>query len=153
MLLICFEAGNKGLYRDMRKERQQQGVHTRIAQQQFRKVFLFQVLNALLIAGVLLLHGVITAYSALLGGILYLLPGYFFARKALAGRGKQTAGAVIRQIYASEIWKMTMSVVLFSATFILIQPLNPFSLFGTYIWLQLSAFVAQMQLNNRFLKL
>ncbi len=137
----------------MRKGRQKQGVHARIAQQQFNKVFLIQIVCTLLIAGVLLLHSMIAAYSALLGGMLYLIPSYVFTRKALAAQGKETAGKAVRQLYASEIWKMAISVVLFAAVFILIQPLNPFSLFGTYIGLQLAALVVQMRLNNRFLKL
>ena len=137
----------------MRKEHQKPGVHARIAQQQFQKVFLIQIVSAFLIAGVLLLHSMVTAYSALLGGFIFLLPSYFFARKALASQGKETAGTIVRQVYASEIWKMTMSVVLFSTVFILIHPLNPFSLVGTYVGLQLIAFIAQVQLNNRFLKL
>ncbi len=94
-----------------------------------------------------------TAYSALFGGLIYLLPSYVFARKALAVQAKNTPGAVIRQLYASEIWKMMITMLLFAAVFILIRPLNPFSLFCTYVWLQLAAFAVQMKLNNRFLKL
>ncbi|WP_432471416.1 ATP synthase subunit I [Amphritea sp. HPY] len=137
----------------MTNEHQKLGVHARIARQQFHKVFLIQAVSVFLIAGVLLLHNWVTAYSALFGGLIYLLPNYVFARKALAVQAKNTPGAVIRQLYASEIWKMMITVLLFAAVFILIQPLNPFSLFCTYVWLQLTAFVVQMKLNNRFLKL
>lgn len=137
----------------MRNEHQKLGVHARIAQQQFKKIFLIQAVSVCLIAGVLLLHNWVTACSALFGGGIYLLPSYVFARKALAYQAKNSPGAVIRQLYTSEIWKMGTTIALFSAVFILIQPLNPFSLFGTYIWLQLAAFVVQLRLNNRFLKL
>ena len=138
----------------MKNEPAKLGVHARIALQQYKKIFLIQVVSVLVIAGVSLLHSLTAAYSSLCGGIIFLLPSYVFARRALmAKQAKNTPGAVIRQLYASEIWKMGISIALFSAVFILIQPLNPFSLFCTYIWLQLVGFMAQLKLNNRFLKL
>ncbi|WP_417225818.1 ATP synthase subunit I [Amphritea sp.] len=138
----------------MRNGHRKPGVHARIALQQFRKVFLIQVVSMIVIAGVSLSHSVSAAYSSLCGGMIFLLPSYVFAWRALiAKQAKNTPGAVIAQLYTSEIWKMGLSIALFSAVFILIQPLNPFSLFGTYIWLQLAGFVAQLKLNNRFLKL
>ncbi|BBB27950.1 ATP synthase subunit I [Amphritea japonica] len=138
----------------MRNGHQKIGVHARIALQQFRKVFLIQVVSLIVIAGVSLLHSLSAAYSSLCGGLIFLLPSYVFAYRALvAKQAKNTPGAVVTQLYTSEIWKMGLSIALFSAVFILVQPLNPFSLFGTYIWLQLVGFFAQLKLNNRFLKL
>ncbi len=138
----------------MRNEHPKIGVHARIALQQFRKVFLIQVVSLIVIAGVSLLHSLSAAYSSLCGGLIFLLPSYVFAYRALvAKQAKNTPGAVVTQLYTSEIWKMGLSIALFSAVFILVQPLNPFSLFGTYIWLQLVGFFAQLKLNNRFLKL
>ncbi|MBR9868531.1 MAG: hypothetical protein GYB20_15785 [Oceanospirillales bacterium] len=138
----------------MRKGHRKPGVHTRIALKQFRKVFLIQIVSLVVIAGILLLHSWTAALSSLCGGIIFLLPNYVFAYRALVvQQAKSTPGAVIRQLYASEIWKMGLSIALFIAVFILIQPLNPFSLFGTYIWLQLTGFIAQLKLNNSFLKL
>ena len=138
----------------MRNEHQKLGVHARIALQQFKKIFLIQVVSLVVIAGVSLLHSPTAAWSSLFGGVIFLLPAYVYARRVLYARNaKSSPGAVVRQLYSSEIWKMGISIALFSAVFILIQPLNPFSLFGTYIWLQLVGFVAQLKLNNRFLKL
>lgn len=138
----------------MKNEHRKPGVHARIALQQFKKVFLIQLVSMVVIAGVSLLHSVSTAYSSLCGGVIFLLPSYAFTYRALMVRQvRNTPGAVITQLYTSEIWKMGLSIALFSAVFILIQPLNPFSLFGTYIWLQLTGFMAQLKLNNSFLKL
>lgn len=138
----------------MRNGHQKLGVHARIALQQYRKVFLIQVVSLLVVAGVSLLHSLSAAYSSFCGGMIFLLPSYVFAHRALVARQvKNTPGAVVTQLYTSEIWKMGLSIALFSAVFILIQPLNPFSLFGTYIWLQLVGFFVQLKLNNRFLKL
>lgn len=138
----------------MKNEHQKLGVHARITLQNFKKILLIQIVTLLVIAAFAALHSLVAAYSALCGGVIFLLPSYAYARRAWLKSGSQdTAGNAIRQLYASEIWKMAMTIGLFAAVFALIQPLNPFSLFGTYIGLQLVGFVVQLQLKNRFLKL
>ncbi|WP_415892917.1 ATP synthase subunit I [Neptuniibacter sp. PT8_73] len=94
-----------------------------------------------------------TAYSALLGGALYLLPNLYFADRALRFSAGQNAKQALAEMYVSQIWKMALSAVGFAAVFILIQPLNPFSLFGTFILMQILGWIGQMNLNTRFLKL
>ncbi len=59
----------------------------------------------------------------------------------------------LAEMYMSQMWKMSISILAFAAVFILIQPLNPFSLFGTFILMQISGWIAQMNVNKRFLKL
>ncbi|MEM5537292.1 ATP synthase subunit I [Neptuniibacter pectenicola] len=130
-----------------------QGVHSRRTRAKIFRVFLIQAVLCVIVAAVLLLDNFVTAWSALLGGGLYLIPNLYFAHRALAFRDKQSAGRALAEMYVSQIWKMGISILGFSAVFILIQPLNPFSLFGTFILMQISAWFAQMKLNNRFLKL
>jgi len=130
-----------------------QGVHSRRTRAKIFRVFLIQAVLCVIVAAVLLLDNLVTAWSALLGGGLYLIPNLYFAHRALAFRDKQSAGSALAEMYVSQIWKMGISILGFSAVFILIQPLNPFSLFGTFILMQVSAWFAQMKLNNRFLKL
>jgi ATP synthase protein I len=120
----------------------------------FLKIYLIQAGLALAIAAVALLNGPVTAYSALLGGLLYLLPNLYFTWRVLfSRRPAETAQQVAISVYASEIGKMAFAVGLFSATFILVEPLSPFPLFLTFILLQLSGWMLQMKLNTRFLKL
>ena len=95
-------------------------------------------------AGCLML-GVTQAYSALLGGLLYLLPNLYFAWRAFSDKNVDSAQRVVIRMYASEIGKMMLAVALFSATFLLVQPLSPFSLFGTFILLQFSGWILQMR--------
>lgn len=138
----------------MKNEHQKLGVHARVALQNFKKILLIQIVILFVIAIAASLHSLVAGYSALCGGVIFLLPSYVYARRAwLKSERQDTAGNAIRQLYASEIWKMAMTIGLFAAVFALIQPLNPFSLFSTYIGLQLVALIAQLQLKNRFLKL
>ena len=137
----------------MDKGKPKQGVHSRKTRAKIFRIFLLQAVLCVAVAAILLLDSPVTAWSALLGGGLYLIPNLYFAHRALSFREKQSAGRALTEMYVSQIWKMGISILGFSAVFILIQPLNPFSLFGTFILMQISAWFAQMKLNNRFLKL
>lgn len=110
-----------------------------------RQIFLQQAALILLVSAACLVLGVTAAYSALLGGLLYLLPNLYFAWRAFSGQGADNAQRVVIRMYASEIGKMMLAVALFSATFKLVQPLSPFSLFGTFMLLQLSGWILQMK--------
>mgnify|MGYP003914117215 FL=1 len=138
----------------MGQKKQQQGVHSRKVRKRTFRIFLAQmVLVVVLVAGFWGLFGQTEALSAAAAGVIYLVPNLYFASRALKHRQGDTARRVLAQMYVSEIWKMGMTALLFAAVFILVRPLSPFSLFGTYILLHLTGWVAQVLLNNRFQKL
>lgn len=110
-----------------------------------RQIFLQQAALILLVSAACLVLGVTAAYSALLGGLLYLLPNLYFAWRAFSGQSTDNAQRVVIRMYASEIGKMMLAVALFSATFMLVHPLSPFPLFGTFMLLQLSGWILQMK--------
>lgn len=112
----------------------------------FMRIFAYQAALVLLVSAACLLLGTVEAYSALLGGLLYLLPNLYFTWRALGNRHDSSARHVLVSMYASEIGKMMLAVALFSATFLLVRPLSPFSLFGTFILLQLSGWMLQVKL-------
>lgn len=122
-------------------------------QRAFFRIYLLQCGLAVLLAALFLLSGWPSAYSALLGGVIYLLPNVVFTWQVFSGPQTGTAGQVVARLYRSEIGKMLMVALLFSATFILVHPLSPFPLFLTFIILQVSGWVLQMKMNKRFLKL
>ena len=137
----------------MDKGNRVQGVHSRRTRKQIFRIFLIQAILSVVVASALLLHSQVTAWSALLGGGLYLLPNHYFADRALTFSKGQTAGKALAEMYVSQMWKMGISILAFAAVFILIHPLNPFSLFGTFILMQITGWLAQIKVNNRFLKL
>lgn len=114
--------------------------------QGFMRIFAIQAVLILLVSAACLLLGAMEAYSALLGGLLYLVPNLYFTWRALGNRHDRSARHVLVSMYASEIGKMMLAVALFSATFLLVRPLSPFSLFGTFILLQLSGWMLQVKL-------
>ncbi|WP_299202936.1 ATP synthase subunit I [uncultured Amphritea sp.] len=115
-------------------------------------IFQIQMAVTLVITLATLLHSVVAAYSALIGGILYLLPNVFFAWRVL-GRQSETPRGILADMYIGEIWKMVISILCFAAVFILVQPLSPFPLFLTFILLQILNWYLQMKVDDRFLKL
>ncbi|MDI3324171.1 ATP synthase subunit I [Pontibacterium granulatum] len=137
----------------MGKRGQKQGIHSQVTRKKIFRIFLIQAAIAVFVSGGLLLIDIVTAYSTLLGAALYLIPNLYFANRALKSRPGQSPNTALVELYASEIWKMGISIVAFAAVFILVEPLSPFSLFVTFILMQISGWIAQMNLNNRFLKL
>ncbi|WP_299182329.1 ATP synthase subunit I [uncultured Neptuniibacter sp.] len=135
------------------KGNRKHGVHSHKTRNRIFRIYLIQAVLCMVLSSALLLHDLVTAWSALLGGGLYLLPNLYFAHRALTFREKQSAKIALAEMYLSQIWKMGISILAFAAVFILVHPLNPFSLFGTFILMQITSWLAQMKLNNRFLKL
>lgn len=120
----------------------------------FFRIYLLQMVIILIISAVSLLNGPVAAYSALLGGLLYLVPNLYATWRALlTKRPADSAQQVVISLYASEIGKMVVAIGLFSATFVLVKPLSPFSLFLTFILLQITGWLLQWGMNKRFLKL
>ncbi|WP_286240640.1 ATP synthase subunit I [Neptuniibacter halophilus] len=129
------------------------GVHSQKTRNQTFRLLLIQSVLCGFGSLALLLVGLEMAYSALLGGGLYLLPTAYFTHRALTFREQQTPRQALAEMYVSQIWKMGLTAAGFAAVFILIHPLNPFSLFGMFILMQIVGWIAQMNLNKRFLKL
>ncbi|MBV0933794.1 ATP synthase subunit I [Marinobacterium weihaiense] len=123
--------------------------HQRRSFKAFLRILQVQAVLILAVSTACLLLGKVEAYSALLGGLLYLVPNLYFTLRALGNRQvATTARGVLANMYASEIGKMMLAVGLFTSTFLLVQPLSPFSLFGTFILLQLSGWMLHLRLFN-----
>lgn len=102
----------------------------------FRVVGL-QVLVTFLISGGSLLSGdKVLAYSTFLGGSVCVLPNLYFAWLMFRNMGALDARQVVRSFYKAEAMKFGLTVVLFTAIFIVVRPLNPISFFLTYAVVQ-----------------
>lgn len=111
--------------------------------QQLRRVFLIQCLLTLLSLGLLYLSvGLVSAYSGLLGGLVYLLPTAYQLRHIFVPDNSNNIGQTLRGLYKSEIWKMALTATGFAVVFSTVKPIEPFSLFGVFVLLQLTAWLA-----------
>lgn len=136
----------------IKKTGSNQGNHSHKVRHQAFRVLLIQTGFCILLSICLFLDSPVAAGSAMLGGVLYLLPMFYFTHRMFLLYKEQTAKQALVQIYANQIWKMLISAIAFAMVFILVKQVNPFALFGMFILMQISGWFAQIKLNNRFLK-
>lgn len=99
----------------------------------------------LVVAGVALGHGVEAAYSALLGGMISLVPDFYFARRVFRrypGRSPvETAGIMLR----AEIVKMVLAVLMFGTVFALVTAVNVLALIVGYVLVKATGVVVSVR--------
>lgn len=98
----------------------------------YRKLLLIQLLVTLLLALGFEFLWTGTGFSALLGGLLALLPQALFAFMMFRHRGARRVGQAVQQMLLAEMMKFGLTVVLFALVFIGVQPSNPISLLCAY---------------------
>lgn len=88
------------------------------------RFFWAEALVALAVAAASLGFGVVAAYSALLGGMISIVPDVYFARRVFRrypGRSPDESAALMLR---AEIVKMTLAVLMFAGVFAFIMALN-----------------------------
>ena len=105
------------------------------------KVLLAQ-LGLTLVLGMLFwgTDGRVSGYSAVLGGLICVIPNAFLALRLAASTRDPGARALMRAAYIGEIGKLALTVLLFSMVFTLVQPLAAGPLFVGFIAAQLAVF-------------
>ncbi|ONF44520.1 F0F1 ATP synthase subunit I [Marinobacter lutaoensis] len=78
------------------------------------------------------LRGQVAGYSALVGGLIFLLPHGYFALKAFRYAGARSAKKIINSFYQGEAGKLILCAILFTMAFKWIQPLDIAALFLTF---------------------
>lgn len=87
----------------------------------------------LLVLSVALLSNWTDAYSLLIGGLICLIPGTLFARKAFKYRGARSAGLIVKELYKGEAIKLVLMGAGFALSFIYVDPLNAVALFSGFV--------------------
>jgi len=140
----------------LNKKSKKRGLSQAVAQKAL-KILLIQLCFTGFIALLMSFEGWVFSYSALLGGMIYLIPNAYVTNKVLIKASKsdqqQTANQVLATLYMNQIWKMVITGILFALIFVRVQPLSPFSLFGTYIAIQAIGWYLQISTKNKFIKL
>lgn len=120
---------------------------------QITTLILIQVVLAVTVSTVTwLVAGTVAGYSAFLGGLIYVIPLAYQARRVLLSDPNAGLRQNVRDLYKSEIWKMALTMVSFGTVFVLVKPLEPFSLFGVFILMQLSSWLTPLLLNQQLFK-
>ncbi len=98
------------------------------------RVLLLQLGSSVLLA--LLFWGIggrISGFSALLGGLICLLPNAYLALRLTLPRSDRGASGLVRAAYIGELGKIVLTVLLFGLVFSLVRPVDPVALFSGFI--------------------
>lgn len=77
--------------------------------------------------------GRISGFSALLGGLICLLPNAYLALRLTLPRSDRGASGLVRAAYIGELGKIVLTVLLFGLVFSLVRPIDPLALFTGFI--------------------
>lgn len=88
--------------------------------------------------------GIVSAYSALLGGLAAVIPNAFLALRLLAPRRDPGAGALMRAAYVGELGKLALTVAIFAAVFSLVARLSAGALFAGFVVAQVATIAGLM---------
>ena len=98
------------------------------------KVIVAQLIATAFITAISLLFlGSVTAYSALLGGLISALPNSYFALQAFKYQGARNADKVVKSFIKGELGKIAITIVLFALSFTLITNLSELALILGFI--------------------
>lgn len=93
--------------------------------------------------------GPVSAYSALLGGLIAVLPNAFLALRLSLPRRDPGAAALLRAAYIGELGKVMLTVLLFGLVFTAVRPLAAGALFAGFVAAQLAAFAGFLERGRR----
>ncbi len=94
------------------------------------KLLVLESVITLIIALVfLVIVNVVAAYSALLGGLAYVIPGAWFVKRAFNDSDDVTPQMLINRFYQGEAGKLVLTAIFFALVFLLIEPLHIGALF------------------------
>ncbi|HSG02284.1 MAG TPA: ATP synthase subunit I [Marinobacterium sp.] len=114
------------------------------AQKRYFKLLKYQSFVLALCCVLILFFDFVAAYSALLGGLLYLIPNAWHAWKHFNTPSAESPNRALAELYAGQIWKMALMASLFALIFVLVEPLSGFSLFVVLLLMQVSHLVLQI---------
>jgi ATP synthase protein I len=84
------------------------------------------------------MDGLTSGYSALLGGLICVIPNAFLALRLAAPRRDPGAGALVRAAYIGELGKLALTVLMFGVVFTQVKPLSAGPLFIGFVAGQLA---------------
>ncbi|WED42958.1 ATP synthase subunit I [Legionella cardiaca] len=114
-----------------------------------KRFLLAQLAASLLITlGLLLIWGEKEAISALLGGLVAIIPSALFAKKLFRHQGARAARQIVKSFYLGEALKIVSTIALFTFVFMSFK-IAPLAFFLTYIVVLMSHWFAPLFFANK----
>lgn len=93
-------------------------------------------------------YGVNAAQSAILGGLVCVIPNAYFANRMFKHQGARAAKQIVSSFYKGEALKIILSIFLFTAVFILCR-ITPLAFFVSYIAVLMTHWLAPLIITNK----
>ena len=97
------------------------------------------------VTGVALGHGVEAAYSALLGGMISLVPDCYVARRVFRRDTDRSPVEAVAMMLRAEVVKITLAVLMFVAIFAFVVALNVLALILGYVLVKAAGVVVSVR--------
>lgn len=78
------------------------------------------------------LWGLVAFYSALLGGLIFIVPNAWFVHRVFRYQGARAAPLMVAEVFRGEAIKFSLTAILFAAVFLLIEPVSAPALLFTF---------------------
>jgi ATP synthase protein I len=106
------------------------------------------IISLLLALGMLLFFGKKEATSAILGGMVAIIPSALFAKKLFQYQGARAARQIVKGFYFGEALKILSTIALFSWVFMSFR-IAPLAFFFTYIVVVMTHWFAPLFFANK----
>lgn len=114
-----------------------------------RRLLLIQLVVTMFIAvGALFIGNATAATSALIGGLVCVLPNAYFVRTLFMHNGARAARQIVNGFYKGEALKLILSIALFALVFKFLK-INPLVFFVAYIAAQMVFWFAPLIIVNK----
>lgn len=91
--------------------------------------------------------GDVAAYSAWIGGLVFVLANLWFAIRSFVNN-KTEAGQVVFSIYLAELEKFSIVIVAMVAIFMTVSPLEPIAVIVGFVIAQITSLVVSPKIFN-----
>jgi len=111
-----------------------------------------QLAMVLGISALFLFRSPLSAQSALLGGMIFLVPHSYFAFKAFSTSGARAANRMVNAMLFGETVKLILTALFFAAVFMAVEPIDVVALLFTYAVMVVSQWLAPLALKSSSLR-
>ena len=118
-----------------------------IAKPPFIRIFTTQCVVLVCVSAGLLLIDLVVAYSALIGGLILVVPNIYFASLAFRYSGARAANDVAKSLYVGEVGKFVLTAMAFACAFVLVKPLSAATLFVMFIFMMILNWILVLRLS------
>ncbi len=109
-----------------------------------RRLVITQLVLVIVLPLLCLFINRVTAYSVLIGTLIFFVPNLYFVYRAFKFSGARSANMILRSFYAGESIKLLMTAILFGLTFALVKPISVMAVFAGFIAIQATSWLTPL---------